>query len=239
MRRTPFLLLLPLSLLSLLDARAQSACVTPNCVFGDAPAICKNMAAARIPTVSMTLSGSFVFVPAEPRIEPGGCINWRSSGATHSSSDAQCAQSTLCNAAPVPACKFESGNVASNASTTCQYDESGFPAGTGDSYYCRFHATPTTGTMRGTVRVTTPIVLDVQKNVGTGAIELSWTGGGVTGDVSYKVAKQTAGDPKFPLATTTTVNPNGGVLGTTFTDAGELANPTTRYYLVRNKQTNE
>jgi len=29
------------------------------------------------------------------------------------------------------------------------------------------------------------------------------------------------------------------VLGTAFTDAGELSSATTRYYLVRNKQTNE
>jgi hypothetical protein len=43
----------------------------------------------------------------------------------------------------------------------------------------------------------------------------------------------------FPTASTTTVNPDGGELGTTFTDAGDLGNPTTRYYLVRSKQTNE
>jgi hypothetical protein len=35
------------------------------------------------------------------------------------------------------------------------------------------------------------------------------------------------------------VNPDSGVLGTTFIDAGDLAIPATRYYLVRNKQTNE
>lgn len=35
------------------------------------------------------------------------------------------------------------------------------------------------------------------------------------------------------------LEPGGGVLGTAFTDAGDLGNPTTRYYLVRNKQTNE
>ena len=93
--------------------------------------------------------------------------------------------------------------------------------------------------MRGVLRVTSPIVLTVGKNVGTSSVELSWTGGGVPGDVSYKVARQNAGDPRFPAATTTTVNPNGGVLGTTFTDAGELGSPTTRFYLVRNKQTNE
>jgi hypothetical protein len=43
----------------------------------------------------------------------------------------------------------------------------------------------------------------------------------------------------MPAATTTTVDPDGGALGTTFTDTGDLTNPATRYYLVRNKQTNE
>jgi len=230
---------LPFTLLAL-DARAQTVCVTPNCVFGDAPLICKNTAAARIPTVLMMQSGvNFVFNPAEPRIEPGDCITWRSSGVTHSSTAGTCPDDALCGSISPPACTFDSGNVANAAATTCQYDEAQFPVSTGSGFYCRIHASPTTGTMRGTLRVTTPIVLSVQKNIATGAIDLSWTGGGVTGDLSYKVAKQTVGDPKFPLATTTTVNPDAGVLGTAFTDAGELANPATRYYLVRNKQTNE
>jgi len=229
-----------LLILPVLDARAQSACVTPNCVFGGSPPSCAATAAARVPTVHKTTSGvNFAFVPAEPRIEPGDCITWRSSGVTHSSTAAPCPDDAVCGSISPPTCTFDSGNVQNAAVTTCHYDEAQFPVNSGSNYYCRIHATPTTGTMRGVLRVTTPIVLSVQKNVGTGAVELSWTGGGVTGDVSYKVAKQTVGDPKFPLATTTTVNPNGGVLGTAFTDAGELSSATTRYYLVRNKQTNE
>jgi plastocyanin len=222
------------------SVRAQSACVTPNCLFGDSPQICKNTAAARIPLVLLTTSGvNFVFNPAEPRIEPGDCITWRASGVTHSSTAAPCTDDPTCGAIAPPACTFESGNLGNLQSTTCHYDEAQFPISSASNYYCRIHASPTAGTMRGTLRVTTPIVLTVQKNVGTGSIDLSWTGGGVIGDVSYKVAKQTVGDPKFPAATTTTVNPNGGVLGTAFTDAGELSSATTRYYLVRNKQTNE
>ena len=87
--------------------------------------------------------------------------------------------------------------------------------------------------------MTTPIVLLADKDLGTGSVKLSWTGGGVTGDFSYKVARQAGGDPAFPAATTTTVNPDGGVLGTTFADAGALASPNAIYYIVRNKQTNE
>jgi plastocyanin len=220
------------------SVRAQTTCVTPNCVFGDAPPACKNTAAAMIPTVLLTISGGFVFVPAQPRIEPGGCILWQGTGVTHSATGDPCPSTTLCNSPAPASCNFESGNLGAQVAT-CRYDPAQFPSESGTNYYCRFHATPTSGTMRGTVRVTTPIVLTVGKNVGTSSVELSWAGGGVPGDVSYKVARQNAGDPRFPAATTTTVNPNGGVLGTTFTDAGELGSPTTRFYLVRNKQTNE
>jgi plastocyanin len=239
MRRTLPLVAVSL-LLAALDARAQSTCVTPNCVFGGSPPSCINTAAARTPLVLMTTSGiNFVFTPSEPRIEPGDCVQWRSSGATHSGTAAPCTDDSICGSVAPPACTFDTGNVASAASTTCQYTEAQFPASSANNFYCRIHASPTTGTMRGVLRVTTPIVLTVAKNVANGSIDLSWTGGGVTGDASYKVAKQTVGDPKFPLATTTTVNPDAGVLGTAFTDAGELSNPATRYYLVRNKQTNE
>jgi len=93
--------------------------------------------------------------------------------------------------------------------------------------------------MVGTLRVTTPIVLTLAKEVATSSVKLDWTGGGAPGDVSYKVARQSGGNPRFPVgATTTTLDPDGGVLGTTFTDTGALATAT-RYYLVRNKQTNE
>lgn len=228
-----------LSLLAL-EARAQSTCVTPNCTFGGSPPSCTNTAAVRTPLVLMTQSGvNFVFTPSEPRIEPGDCVTWRASGVTHSSTAAPCTDDSLCGSVAPPTCTYDTGNVSNANQTTCQYDLANFPAGSGNNFYCRIHASPTVGTMRGVLRVTTPIVLTVHKNIANGSVDLSWTGGGVTGDVSYKVAKQTVGDPHFPVATTTTVNPDAGVLGTTFTDAGELASPATRYYLVRNKQTNE
>jgi len=221
-------------------SHAQSACVTPNCLFGDAPQICRNTAVARIPAVLLTsVGGNFVFVPAEPRIEPGGCIQWRGSGVTHSSTGAPCPDDFSCGAAPPLDCNWDSGNLGNLQSTTCFYDEAVFPINSGSNYFCRIHATPTVGTMRGIVRVTTPIVLTVQKNPGTGAIDLSWTGGGVPGDISYKLVRSNTADPKFGVGNTTTVNPQGGVLGTTYADAGEFSNPASRYYLVRKKQTNE
>jgi plastocyanin len=220
----------------------QSACVTPNCRFGDVPDVCRLRAAPRTPTVLMGNGVSQVFVPPNPKIEPGDCIRWTSFASTHDSSGVACPDVIACGSPSPPECEWETGNVDSQSaqpSSTCFYDPAAFPAGTGGNYYCRLHATPTTGTMRGTLLVTAPIALIADKDLGTGSVKLTWTGGGVAGDVSYKVARQTGGDPSFPGGSTTTVDPDGGVLGTTFLDAGALGLPNSIYYLVRNKQTNE
>lgn len=224
------------------EVSAQTACLTPNCAFGATPAACVNRAVPRTPTVQMGSGANLIFVPANPRIEPGDCIVWRAATITHSSSGSACPDGTLCNSPSPPTCEWETANVASGGATptsTCFYDPVSFPPASADAFYCRIHATATTGTMRGTLQVTTPIQLIVDKMSATNSVKLTWTGGGVTGDLSYKVARQTGGDPGFPTASTTTVNPDGGVLGTTFTDVGDLVSPTTRYYLVRNKQMNE
>lgn len=228
---------------AVIPARAQTFCVTPNCVFAGKPAVCQNVAEPSTPTVLMTQSGvNFVFSPSNPRIEPGGCIIWKAAQATHSSSGNGCVDDSLCGDPASPTCQWDAGNVnslAADPTSTCFYDAGTFPAGTGNAYYCRIHATPTTGTMRGTLQVTTPIVLTVTKELATNSVKLTWTGGGVTGDFSYKVARNTGGNPQMPVASTTTVNPDGGVTGTVFTDTGDLLTNTTRYYLIRNKQTNE
>jgi len=227
---------------ALAPARAQNACLTPNCALGATPVVCQNRASPRTPTVLMTQSGfNNVFNPANPRIEPGSCIIWRAAGTTHTSTGNVCMPDPLCDSPNPPECQWDSANVsagAANPTTTCSYDAAAFPAGTGNAYYCRLHATPTSGTMRGTLQVTTPIVLAVDKEVATNSIKLSWTGGGVTGDFTYKVARNVT-SPQMPAATTTTLNPDGGVAGTTFLDVGVLTGPGARYYLVRNKQTNE
>ena len=224
------------------SAFAQSACVTSNCVFGDMPEVCRLRAAPRTPTVLMGNGGSLTFLPANPRIEPGDCIRWLTASSAHDASESTCPDDLTCGSPSPPECQWNSGNLDSmsaQTASTCFYDPTAFPAGTGDGYYCRRHASPTSGTMRGTLMVTTPIVLAMDKDLGTGSVKLTWSGGGVTGDLSYKLARQDGGDPAFPVATTTTVNPDGGVLGTTFLDAGALSAPNSIYYLVRNKQTNE
>ncbi|HEX4824378.1 MAG TPA: hypothetical protein VFV19_08700 [Candidatus Polarisedimenticolaceae bacterium] len=229
--------LLAAMMLAAAQARAQTVCATPNCVQGGKPTVCQNLAAPRTPNVSMT--ASLTFVPANPKIEPGDCITWTAATFTHSSTGNPCTDDSLCGAPPVAGCNYDTGNVAAANTSTCSYDPATYPAGTGNAYYCRIHASPTTGTMRGTMQVTTPIVLSVDKDLATSSVKLTWTGGGVTGDFSYKVARDNAGNPAMPAGTTTTVNPDGGVTGTTFTDTGDLLNATTHFYLVRNKQTNE
>lgn len=221
---------------------AAQTCITPNCAFAATPPQCANRAAPRTPTVQMGSGLSNVFVPANPRIEPGACIIWRSATSTHTSTGNLCPGDAFCDTPAPAACQWETANVSSAdaiPTATCFYNPMDFPAASADPYFCRLHATATAGTMRGTLQVTTPIQLTVDKFEATSSVKLSWTGGGVAGDISYRVARQSGGDPRFPIASTSTVNPDGGVLGTTFTDTGDLGNTTTRYYLVRNRQTNE
>ncbi len=237
-------LLLVAAVASAERAAAQTACLTSNCVIGGVPARCANRATPRTPLVLMTtIAFSNVFDPADPKIEPGDCIEWRSDTSTHSSSADPCANTDLsCSMPSPPGCLWETGNVASSPPPTfavCHYDPALFPAGTGDGYYCRIHDTPQhTGTMHGTLRVTTAIRLQVDKDRPAGDIVLSWTGGGVTGDSTYKVVRNDVGNPAFPPASNQTFDPTGGPTGTNFRDVLELAGQA-RYYLVRNRQANE
>ena len=230
--------------------RAQTACRTANCVQNGLPPPCANRAAPRIPTVLMTTDPttfSYVFKPADPRIEPGDCIEWKDDGDTHNSSADPCPDDVLtsCTAPSPSSCKWETGNVSPidvPPSVVCYYNPGPtfFPPGTGAGYYCRIHDNPShTGTMHGTLRVTTPIVLTVDKDSAAGDVVLSWSGGGISGDVTYKVVRNAIGDPSFPPATTQTCDPSGGSTGTSYRDIVELNILQARYYLVRNKQTNE
>lgn len=236
----------PALLLAPSGARAQTVCITPNCTQGTPPVQCQNRAAPRTMTVVMTISGlTPLFNPATPKIEPGDCIQWQSAVVIHSSSADPCPDDTTtsCASPSPPSCLWDSGDVSSSGTppaAICYYDPAVYPATTADGFYCRIHDNPQhTGTMHGTMNVTTAIQLSVNKNTSTGAVVLSWTGGGIAGDITYKVVRSNNGDPTFAVANTTTFNPDGGTTGTQFTDAGELSNPANRYYLVRNKQTNE
>ena len=237
-RPVPAIVVLAVASLALsAPASAQTVCITPNCVFAGTPAICTNRAAPRTPTVELGSGLQTIYIPANPKIEPGDCIIWMAASNTHSSSGASCDLDPFCGSPAPSACEWDSANLSSDSVTptsTCYYDPTVFPAESADDFHCRIHAQ-----MVGTLQVTTPIVLTLGKEVATSSVKLNWTGGGVIGDVSYKVARQSGGNPRFPAASTTTVDPDGGVLGATFTDTGALSSPTKAYYLVRNKQTNE
>jgi hypothetical protein len=228
--------------------QAQTGCRTANCNLSTTPpAACTNRATPRQTTVNMTNSGlQFIYVPQNPKIEPDGCILWQATGTIvdHSSSADDCADTNAVCSVVDSTCAWESGNAAPNdvpPSEVCHYSTATFPAGTEDGFYCRVHSSPAhAGTMFGTLRVTTPIDLVVNKDTGAGDVVLTWTGGGVTGDVTYKVVRNLVANPLFPLgADTVTGDPDGGTAGTTFREIGGLTDPASHYYLVRNRQINE
>ena len=226
-------------------AFAQTGCRTANCAPSTTPpAGCGNRAAPYTTSVAMT--DTLLFVPQNPKIEPGDCILWVTTGPQHlhSSSADNCNDTNVtCNTVDAT-CQWESGNVAftdSPPSETCFYDVTTFPAGVSDGFYCRIHSGPShTNNMWGFLKVTTPIELTVAKNTGTGDIVLSWTGGGISGDVTYKVVRSLVADPLFPAgANTVTGDPDGGTAGTMFTELGGLGDAASHSYLVRNRQINE
>lgn len=221
------------------QAVAQTACRTASCSPDTAPPVeCEQMASARIIQVSMQGANPvFVFSPSEPLVEPGACISWIANTSQHSGSDTSCPDGNFCNNPSPAACLFETGNVGTaDPAVLCFYNTTDWPAQTDDPFYCRIHATPTTGTMRGTLRVTTPIDLQVDKITATGDVSLTWTGGGVAGSERFIGARADAAT--FP--TFGSFDPDSGPTGRSYLDLDELdpALPS-RYYLVRNRQSNE
>jgi plastocyanin len=192
------------------------------------------------------MMNTLVFSPQNPKIEPGDCVAWTSQTGvvTHSSSADNCADTdTVCSVQdPDGMCNWDSGNETAAAVDVCFYDPLIFPGATSDGFYCRFHCNPshTLCNMFGTMQVTTPIGLTVGKDLTNGNILLSWTGGGVTGDVTYRVVRSLVGDPRFTVGVNTvTGSPDGGNAGTMFTELGGLSDPASHYYLIRNRQTTE
>jgi len=229
-----------LAMLAPQAARAQAVCRTSNCSQATPPAECRNRATPRIATVHMT--GLLAYSPSEPKIEPADCVEWIADAVTHSSTADPCAGG-LCTAPSGPGCSWESGNVSfvdTTPSVVCAYDPAVYPPESADGFYCRFHDNAAhLGTMHGTLHVTTPIQLTVNKDAFPGDVVLAWTGGGILGDITYKVVRSDSGNPAFPAGDITLFDPDGGSTGTLLADKGELANTSPRLYLVRNRQTNE
>lgn len=221
---------------------AQTGCRTENCASPDAPLECSSRAAPRTHRVLMEGDGfavPFRFTPSAPKIEPGECVEWFPASLTHNSSGSSCPDSgTTCSAPPPPPpCEWETGNAsAGTPSVTCHYSEVSFPSGGSTGFYCRIHATPSTGTMRGNLRITTPISLSVDKDTAAGDVLLEWTGGGVAGDETFLVLISDA-DPRFQSPVST--DPTDGTTGRKYRDPGQLSQPGNRFYLTRNRQANE
>ncbi len=219
-------------------ARAQTTCRTSNCA-GSAtpPAACQSLAAPRTLRVAVA---SFSFTPSRPVIEPGDCIFWDATGGPHSAASDTCPDdgvNSCANPAP-PACKWDTGNVTGppspNVDATCSFGASAFPADSQWGFYCRQHDNPNHNGvpgMSGTLKVSRLIVLSAIRSAA--AASLSWTGG----DGTFKV-EIAANDRTFNTGRTTT-DPIGGSAGTTYSDAVIPPAGTARYYLVRNKQSND
>ena len=231
-------LLLALVLLASAPALAQTVCRTANCALSATPpAECQGRAAPRtLRSIAMEGNGIIVpfrFAPSGPKIEPGDCIDWVANTVVHSSSDNACLDDLGCGSPSPSACLYDTGNVAStdlDRAAVCHYDPTDWPAATDAPFYCRVHATPGSGTMRGTLHVTTEIDLTVDKS-GTD-VALTWTGGGIPTDETFDVVRSTD-DPAFPAPARVTFLPNNGNRG--HNDPNELANPANRYYLIVNR----
>ncbi len=237
--RTLLRALIVLAVLAPAGVRAQT-CRTSNCSQTTPPPGCQNLATPR--TAIVHLTGLLTYSPSEPKIEPGECVQWVADAVTHSSTADPC-PGGLCTSPAPPTCLWESGDVSATGappSVICGYDPATYPPETADGFYCRFHDNALhTGTMHGTLHVTTAIGLLVDKNSLTGTVVLSWSGGGILNDVTYKVVRSNSGNPTFPAGDITLLDPDGGSTGSQYTDIGELSVSTSRYYIVRNRQTNE
>jgi plastocyanin len=212
---------------------AQTVCRTGNCATSP-PSACQNRAAPYTLTVTMT---GFAFDLTDPRIEPGDCVTWENLASfTHSSAEDGCQDDGVgnsCQSAPSAACDWDTGNLPTGSPrATCSYAPPAFPQNTGWGFYCRQHDSPShTGSMHGTLRVTTPIVLSLARS---GAdVVLTWSGG----DPAWKILRSTS-DPQFNAANTVML-PGAGSAASPFQDTGEAGRPEPRFYLVRNKQSNE
>ncbi len=207
-------------------------CVTANCALGATPGGCRNRAAPR--TLQVHMTAALVFDPKTPVIEPDECIQWIADviDIAHSATKSPgCSTETACSVSSPDSCGWETGNV-STGNSTCFYDSWTFPPSTSDQFGCRFHPG---SDATGTLSISTGIGVTVDKDKARGHVLVAWTGG--SGE--YKVVRSGNGDPTFASANTATLNPDAGFPGLKFTDAGELGNAASRYYLIRNLQAND
>ncbi|MCI0657325.1 MAG: plastocyanin/azurin family copper-binding protein [Acidobacteria bacterium] len=163
-----------------------------------------------VPKVTVvTIASAFAFVPNQSVVQQGDYVHWKNNGlASHTTTSGNpCVANGLWNAGLSAGALFERRFLEAAGN---------YP------YFCIPHCGMP---MTGTVRVTTPIVVQAVDNAGT--LTLSWTGGGPT----YQVFRSST--PGFAGSTPT--QPEGGDTGTFVGDASALNPGAVNYYLVMNK----
>jgi plastocyanin len=163
-----------------------------------------------VPKVTVVnIASAFAFVPPQSVVAQGDYVHWKNNGTfSHTTTSGNpCVANGLWNASLGAGALFERRFLE--------------PAGT-LPYFCIPHCSMP---MTGTVRVTTPIVVQAVDDAGT--LTLTWTGGGPT----YQVFRSST--PGFVGSTPT--QPDVGELGMAFSDPSALNLGAVNYYLVTNK----
>ena len=163
-----------------------------------------------VPKVTVvTIASAFAFVPNQSVVEQGNYVHWKNNGLT---------SHTTTSGNPCVANGLWNSSLGAGALFERRFLEA---AGT-LPYFCIPHCGMP---MTGTVRVTTPIVVQAVEDAGT--LTLSWTGGGPT----YQVFRSST--PGFVGSTPT--QPDGGDTATSVSDPSALNPGAINYYLVTNK----
>ena len=196
---------LPPLLVSL--ALALFLSVGPSCDSTWAQTAGVDVAVPRVAVVS--IGSTLMFNPSAIPVEQGDYVQWINAGAgSHTTtSGAPCVATGLWNVALGAGVQF-----------TRRFLET---PGT-IPYFCVPHCS---FGMTGTVRLTSPIILQAVDNSGT--VNLSWTGGGPT----YQVFRSSS--PGF--VGSAPIQPTGGDTGTAFSDATAVSVGNVNYYLVTNQ----
>ncbi len=164
-----------------------------------------------VPRVAITTvdGTSLMFHPGQIAVEQGDWVRWVWTGGSHTTtSGSSCTADNLWNA-PL--------NTLSPPQFTRQFLE---PPGS-LPFFCIPHCA---FGMVGNVAVT--VLIDVAAKDASGTLTLSWTGG----SGSYRVFRSDT--PAFTGTATTTLSPDAGSSGTTFTDSTQPSLGKAAFYLV-------
>jgi plastocyanin len=162
-----------------------------------------------VPKVAVVNISGFAFAPNVVAIEQGDYVHWKNAGT---------GSHTTTSGMPCVANNLWNGSLGAGADFMRRFVE---PAGN-LPYFCIPHCGLG---MTGSVRLTTPIVVQAGDSAGT--LALSWAGGGP----AYQVFRSSAAS----FAGSTSTPPAGGDTGTSFSDPSPVGPGAINFYLVMNK----